>query len=106
MRKQSANEIRDTVSKSYVVDIVRANWYSWGNCPNRGCACIAYGDQAHIRLKSDTLKKWDRAINKGHATAMEPPRHLVGKLLEEMTARKTAKKDKPDKKSDLRGNPA
>jgi hypothetical protein len=91
------------VSKSHVIEIARNNRCSSGNCPNKGYACIAYGDHAHIRLNSDILKKWDRAINKGHATVMEPPRYLIGKLLEGMTARTAAKKDKQDNKSDLRG---
>jgi hypothetical protein len=101
--EEPGNEIRDAVSKSYAVEIARNNRCSSGNCPNKGYACIAYGEHAHIRLNSDILKKWDKAINKGRVTAMEPPRYLVGKLLEGISARKAAKKDKQDEKSDVRG---
>jgi hypothetical protein len=92
--EEAGNEMRDAVSKSYAVEIARNNRCSSGNCLNKGYACIAYGEHAHIRLNSDILKKWDKAINKGHVTAIEPPRYLIGKLLEGISARKAAKKDK------------
>jgi hypothetical protein len=74
------------MSKSHAIKIIRNNRCSSGNCPNKGYTCITYGDHAHIRLNSDILKKWDKAINKGHATVIEPPRYLIRKLLKGITA--------------------
>lgn len=72
--EEGANLIRDAASDSYALEIAKNNRCSKSNCPNKGYACIAYGDQAHIRLSSDILKKWDKAIRKKEATTLEPPR--------------------------------
>jgi hypothetical protein len=45
------------MSKSHAIKITRNNYYSSGNYPNKGYACIAYSEHAHIRLNSNILKK-------------------------------------------------
>jgi hypothetical protein len=101
--EETANEIRDAASDTRALEIARNNRCSKGSCPNRGYSCIAYGEHAHIRISSDILKRWDKAIRKGEATTLEPPRYLVGKLLEGMDSRKTAKKAREENIKDIRG---
>jgi hypothetical protein len=101
--KKPANQVRDAASGSRAIEIARNNRCSIGTCPNKGYAYIAYGEHAHIRIDSSILKKWDQAIIKGQATVMEPPRYLVGRLLEGLSARKTMKQDKRAEKDDMKG---
>ena len=89
--EETANKVRNMVSGLYTIEITRNNRYNISDCPNKGYTYITYGNHAYIRLNSYILKQWDKAVAKGRATVMELPRHLIGKLLEGIVSRQTAK---------------
>jgi hypothetical protein len=95
--------MRDKAVDSRALEIVRNNRCNKNDCPNKGYACIAYRKHAYIRINSDILKTWDKAIRKGQITIIESPRALIRRLLKGIATRKTAKKVKENEKINVHG---
>lgn len=82
---------------------MKNNYYNKGSYPNRDYSYITYSEYTYIRISSNILKRWNKAIRKGETTILELPRYLVGKLLKGINSRKTIKKTKEENIKDIRG---